>query len=519
MKKTTCTLGLAALLSSCASAATINVTADISTNTTWTSGNTYILDNVIYVSGATLDIEPGTIIRGQPDSTSLLAGSLVVRPDGKIQIRGTSSNPVIFTTAAIDTDGDGNVDKSGTPAKPVRWSGNDAIFWDKTPATTPMPPLAPNGDKNASMWGGLVLMGDGFTNNSNQVDVDGNSVVNTLDVGKGIVEGLELAVPPAVYGGVNEQHSAGSIKYVSLRHGGVGLAADKEINALTCYAVGKDTTIENVDVYCTSDDGVEIFGGDVNLKNVNVNYADDDGFDVDEGWRGSVQFLFVLQGRGYGDNGLELDGEDKSEGQAGIIDPLPNGRIYNATVWMNNSANAARMRAGFAGTIANSIFQNITGATSGQGIRIDGIAGSETVPTARTNFGTGALQVRNNTVHGFTTQYTGFTDASLTQSTGGVASGSVYSLAVPNYLYAATNNRSNLGTTFTVAGINQTVANGVDPRPLSTANVGAYTTPQDTVYIASPITATAYRGAFDRTAASLWTTGWTALNKSGILKN
>ncbi len=518
MKKTTYTLGLAALLSSSAFAATINVTGDITTNTAWTADNTYILDKVIYVTGATLDIAPGTIVRGQPDATSLVAGSLVVRPDGKIQIRGTSTQPVIFTTAALDVNADGNVDKSG--GKPVRWtSGQDANFWDKNPATAPMPPLAPNGDKNMSMWGGLVIMGDSFTNNSNQVDVDGNGVINTLDVGMGIVEGLESAIPPAVYGGWNEQHNAGSIKYVSLRHGGVGLADGKEINALTFYAVGKDTTVENVDVYCTSDDGVEIFGGDVNLKNINVNYADDDGFDTDEGWRGSVQFLFVLQGHGYGDQGLELDGEDKNESQAGVIDPLPFSRIYNATVWQANTAQrAARLRSGFAGVIANSIFQNITGVTAGTGIAIDGLTGLDTAPSARNNFGTGLLQIRNNAVYGFTTQYSTFTDTISMAATGGV-SGTYGGSAVPNVFYPATNNRSNTGTMFNVGSISHTAANGINPRPLSTASTLAYGSTQDSAYVAGPVVATAYKGAFDRTSASLWTTGWTALNKLGVLSN
>jgi len=62
-------------------------------------------------------------------------------------------------------------------------------------------------------------------------------------------------------------------------------------------------------------------------------------------------------------------------------------------------------------------------------------------------------------------------------------------------------------------------ANGVDPRPSLAASAGAYGTPQDAAYVTSPAVATAYKGAFDRTATTLWTTLWTALNKRGILKN
>ena len=43
---------------------------DITTNTTWTANNTYLLDDgYVYVTGgATLTIEPGTVIRGDRKS-------------------------------------------------------------------------------------------------------------------------------------------------------------------------------------------------------------------------------------------------------------------------------------------------------------------------------------------------------------------------------------------------------------------------------------------------------------------
>jgi hypothetical protein len=517
MKKALLSLAAASLASGVASAATINVTADITTNTTWTADNTYILDKVIYVKGATLDIAPGTIVRGQPDATSLIAGSLVIRPDAKIQIRGTSTNPVIFTTAALDTDGDGKVNKVNNNF--IRWTaGNDSKFFDLNPVTAPLPPTSVSDDdvavteftiRTMQMWGGLVVMGDSFTNNSNQVDVDGDSDIDVNDLGKGVVEGLTGT--DAIYGGVNEQHNAGSIKYVSIRHGGVGLDAGKEINALTFYAVGKDTTVENVDVYCTSDDGIEIFGGDVNLKYVNINYADDDSFDVDEGWRGSAQFVFTLQGTvnglSIGDNSLELDGE-----------------FFNFTIWHNTvGTNGSRFRAGMGGVLANSILQyiNTTTASTAVGVRIDSTVATpfpESAPTARNNFGAGLLQVRSNTVHDFSANYTAFTDTLSLTATGAV-SGTYNGSAIPNAYYPATNNRNNLGTTFNVAGISHTTANGINPRPLVTANNLAYGTPVDQAYVPSPLVSTSYRGAFDRTAATLWTTGWTALNKRGVLSN
>ena len=66
---------------------------------------------------------------------------------------------------------------------------------------------------------------------------------------------------------------------------------------------------------------------------------------------------------------------------------------------------------------------------------------------------------------------------------------------------------------------NHTAANGVDPRPSLSANALAYGTTQDQAYVVSPADYVTYKGAFDRSSGSLWTFGWTALNKRGVLKN
>ena len=548
MNKSLLILAAATVAASSASAAVVNVTADITANTFWTADNVYVLDTVIFVKdGAILDIAPGTVVRGQPDQDSLLAGSLVITPTGKIQARGTNTNPVVFTTAALDVNNDGVVDLNVGTGRPQRWSaGNDANFWDKNPKTSPMPVVSTTstwqGGKNYQMWGGLVITGDAPTNNQNQVESDGVAGITNDDKGFGIVEGLEPFGALASYGGVDTTHNGGVIKYVSIRHGGVGLDPDKEINGLTFYAVGSETTVENVDIYCTSDDGVEIFGGNVNLKNININYADDDGFDVDEGWRGTAQFIFVLQGvvdgLAFGDNGLEIDGEDKSEKQPNIanpgvdIDPLPYGRIYNVTVWQHSASNAARFRAGYAGTIANSIFQRISGSASGLGLRVDGLVttsttgNNESEPSARTNFGNGLFQIRNNAVVGFTTGYTTFTANGVSLSNIGVATGTFITgplpgVAVGSTLYPATLNRYSATLDAMFAGLisapSHTTTDGINPRPKANASSVLYGTAQDGAYVPTPLVATNYKGAFDRTAPGLWTTGWTALNTRNIL--
>ncbi len=529
LKNQILTLGAMAVLGSSAFAATVVPAGSITVNTKWTAANSpYILEGIVFVKGCILDIEPGTIIRGQPRTSAGLfdPGALVIRPDAKIQARGTPALPIIFTSAA-QSAGAGEFTDANADGIADRWvlANGDGNYHDATPASAPLPPRTPTLKKNANLWGGLVMMGDAFTNNGNEVDAVAPVGVGLEDDGFGQVEGLSAFGADAIYGGSNSEHNGGILKYVSLRHGGAELVTARELNGLTLYACGSQTTISYVDIYSTGDDGLEIFGGSVNCDHININYADDDGLDIDEGYTGTVQFVFILQGEGYGDNGMELDGEDKAENQASTpIFPVGNSKIYNATVLHNSDDNAAgagvgaRMRAGFTGLIANSIFRNYSAVLERTGIQMDTITGVETEPSARTQFNVGLSQVRNNTVFGFTTLYTGHgpgTGTITVSATGGVT-GTFVAEAIPSVFYASTLNRT-LDTGI-VAPVH-TALNGVNPRPSLLASNLAYGTPQDNAYIAAPAVTTVYKGAFDRTASSLWTLGWTALNKRGILTN
>ena len=86
------------------------------------------------------------------------------------------------------------------------------------------------------------------------------------------------------------------LRYISIRYGGFNLSANNEINGLTLGAVGRETDIDFVEVFQNKDDGIEFFGGTVNVKNLIVADGGDDGVDYDEGFRGKVQFVLVLQG-------------------------------------------------------------------------------------------------------------------------------------------------------------------------------------------------------------------------------
>lgn len=74
---------------------TETITGSISSNTTWKTGNKYVLSGFVYVDkGATLTIEPGTIIKGD----KITKGSLIVQPGAKIIAVGTPEKPIVFTS-------------------------------------------------------------------------------------------------------------------------------------------------------------------------------------------------------------------------------------------------------------------------------------------------------------------------------------------------------------------------------------------------------------------------------------
>ena len=99
---------------------------DITTNTTWTRNNIYLLTSAVYVnSGVTLTIESGTIVKG--DLTN--QGALIIRQGGRLNAIGTATQPIVFTSnqpAGMRAPGDwGGVIICGRA--PVNLPGNPTI--------------------------------------------------------------------------------------------------------------------------------------------------------------------------------------------------------------------------------------------------------------------------------------------------------------------------------------------------------------------------------------------------------
>jgi len=99
----------------------------------------------------------------------------------------------------------------------------------------------------------------------------------------------------SVYGGSDDNDNSGTLRFVSIRYGGFVLSPNNEINGLTCGAVGRGTSFEFIEVANNADDGIEHFAGSVDMKYVADLFGGDDGLDLDQGYRGRIQFAFQIQ--------------------------------------------------------------------------------------------------------------------------------------------------------------------------------------------------------------------------------
>jgi hypothetical protein len=261
----------------------VTVSGQITTNTTWTSDKIWILSGKVYVTnGATLTIQPGTIIKGA-EGAETLASALVITRGAKINAVGTPSQPIIFTSI-LD-----NIQIGQTAGTNLTRTDNEK-------------------------WGGLAILGYAPIS-----AVAGDTETN--------LEGIPASESFGLYGGTNPADNSGSIAYVSIRHGGISIGEGNELNGLTLGGVGSGTSVSNVEIYATLDDGIECFGGTVSISNALVYFFGDDGLDLDMNYSGTINNFIVIHGDGIGtDEGLEIDGPEGSTYTTGKF-TLTNGLV------------------------------------------------------------------------------------------------------------------------------------------------------------------------------------------------
>ncbi len=333
-------------------AQTVVTDASINAGETVVLSGEVLLDGFVFVEeGATLIIEPGTVVRGKETPTSSdLTSALIIARGARIFADGTAENPIIFTAETDDLS-----------------NPNDLTFEDR------------------GLWGGLLILGRARTNRG----IDGQ------------IEGIPSTETRAAYGGNDDHDNSGVIRYVSLRHGGGELAPGDEINGVSFAAVGDQTVVEHVEVYANLDDGFEWFGGTVNTRYLVAAFCADDCFDYDEGWRGKNQFWLGLQGPDFAGRIGEHDGGTVDETGTPYATPW----IYNATYIgagvtaapQGDGDNALIFRDNAGGHYANSIITQYNGQSAGRGISVEDIAGED----SRSRLEQGELTIVNNLWWGF----------------------------------------------------------------------------------------------------------------------
>ncbi|MFO7613501.1 MAG: hypothetical protein R6W71_02575 [Bacteroidales bacterium] len=290
-----------------------NVPGNITENTTWETGKVYILQSrIAVVSGVTLTIQPGVIVKGEA-GTGANATALLIARGGKIMAEGTADQPIIFTTIA------------------------DEIM----PGQIASPNLDPNLD---GLWGGLLVLGNA------PISADATSVQ---------IEGIPPSDQNGLYGGDNPTDDSGIIRYISIRHGGSNIGEGNEINGLTLGGVGSGTIIEYVEVVANQDDGIEWFGGTVNVSNALVWNSGDDAVDTDQAWAGTLDNFVVICGDNT-DHALEIDGPEGSY--------LDAHTVKNGSIKGHPASELGDFRDGARGTFENIYFFDFPDpAISGRG--------------------------------------------------------------------------------------------------------------------------------------------------------
>ncbi len=250
---------------------------------TWDAANVYIITGRLIVgSTGTLNIPAGTVIKAE-QGAGVNAKALLVASGGTLNAQGTAALPIIMTSildgiSAADVAGGNFV---GTLAADVN-----------------------------SLWGGLIVLGDApIAASQTQV----------------AIEGIPTSVAEGLYGGTNDSHNAGTITYISVRHGGSNIGSGNEINGITLGGVGAATTIRNVEVVANQDDGIEWFGGDVDITNALVWNAGDDALDTDQDWVGTCENFIVVTPDG---SAFELDGPEPADAAASGVHTFNNGLVY-----------------------------------------------------------------------------------------------------------------------------------------------------------------------------------------------
>lgn len=203
----------------------------------------------------------------------------VLEQDAQVVIKSGVLNIQAGTTikgksgSALIIEKDAAINAVGTADKPI-------VFTSSRPT-----------DQARGDWGGLVFLGKAPTNQGTDIPAEGFAT-------------------PRTYGGTDATHNCGTLQYVRVEWAGFALSTDNELNAITFYGCGSQTQMDHVQVHMGLDDGIEWFGGGFDAHHLIVTGAKDDSLDLDLGFTGVLQHIFIHQDPAVGDNGFEVSNNE-----------------------------------------------------------------------------------------------------------------------------------------------------------------------------------------------------------------
>lgn len=261
-----------------------------------TADTTWSCDKIL---GNIVYVTDGATLTVEPGVTirGKTGSALVIAQGGRLEAAGTQEAPIVFTSSQ------------------------------------------PEGERAPGDWGGLVFLGRAATN---------------LGGGVGQAEGLE---DMAAYGGDDPGYNCGTLKWARVEFVGFELTTDNELNGVTFYGCGTATTVEYVQVHMGLDDGIEWFGGGFDAKHLVISGAQDDSFDIDQGFNGTLQYLFIQQDPGVGNYCFEVSNQDINLNAAPRTAPTVCNTTCIGTGDTNETKSAGvKLKEGGTGSFYNSIF-------------------------------------------------------------------------------------------------------------------------------------------------------------------
>ncbi|HYF04134.1 MAG TPA: T9SS type A sorting domain-containing protein [Patescibacteria group bacterium] len=413
----------------------------------------YALKGYVYVeNGATLNIQPGTIILGDQVGEN---SALCINRGGKIYAKGTRQLPIIFTSSA----------------RP--------------------------GERAAGDWGGILICGRATINSPG---------------GEASLEGgiADAAKVKGWYGGNDDNDSSGVLEYVRIEFAGIAAFANEELNSLTLGGVGSRTVINHVQASYNNDDAFEWFGGTVNAKHIIAYRTLDDDFDTDFGFRGKVQFAIAKRDPKVADQSTSQHFESDNNSQGTEATPYTHPIFSNITgigpvedmTWTSGNnqyssrfGSAIQIRRNSRMSLFNSVF---VGWPSGIQIL------NNSTRAALND----SLQVKNNSWFGVKTVWGGTAPADNVQSL-------LTNSAAANEVIMSTGNPNNDAKLVNPFLMYDNSELGFDPRPQADANflnTASFIKTGNIVAIDDEFfEKVSYRGAFATggEVSARWDKGWT----------